>query len=99
MNILFSSGTTVQLAVGETYEVKDDEVYINYHPYKKRDLEIKMSNNHATADPEFVKVGIRLRDGQRTLPADKKKFTEWVIDDAFQTSLSELVENINNSLQ
>lgn len=99
MNVLFSSGQIVDLSVGEQYTVKDDEVFINYHPYKKKDLEIKMSNNFQTADPTSVKVGIRLRDGRRTLPADKMNYSKWVIDGQFQTSLSSLVDNINNSLQ
>ena len=36
-NKLTSSGQTITLAVGETYEVKADEVFINGYLYKKKD--------------------------------------------------------------
>lgn len=99
MNTLFSSGQNVAIALGEAYTVKDDEVFINHHPYKKRDLEIQMTTNPTETDPLKVKVGIRLRDGVRSLPADMMNYEKWKIDGTTQTSLAELVENINTSLQ
>jgi len=98
-NKLTSSGQTITLAVGETYEVKADEVFINGYLYKKNDLEITTQNIHTDNDPEMVKIGIRKRDGITNLPADFVSFNEWEINGASVVSLSVLVETINNILQ
>lgn len=95
MNYLISSGNTVTLAVGQTYTVKDNEVYINEQLYRKSDLEIVMSDNYETAESTDVKVGIRLRDGIKNLPASMVNYANWTIDTVVQTALGTLVENIN----
>lgn len=99
MNILFSTAQVIDLAVGETYTLKTDEVMINSQIYKKLSLEITMSDNSTTSTEENVAVGIRKREGGKSLPASLTSFSEWIIDGVVQTSLSQLVENINTAIQ
>ena len=99
MNTLFSSGQVIPLAVGETYTLKDNEVMVNGVIYRKIDLEITTSNNDANSDQADVKVGIVLRDGAKEKPADLETYDKWSIDGVTQTSLSNLVENINTAIQ
>ena len=100
MNILHGTGQLVTVALGEDYTVLDDEVFINNHLYRKKDLEIQISNNYAQqSDQKKVKVGIRLRDSNNSLPADMKNYEKWTINGVVQTSLSQLVNNINTLLQ
>lgn len=98
MNTLFSSAQVVTIATAETYTVKSDEVMINDQLYKKIDLEIIMYNNDDNISQEEVRVGIQLRDGAKTLPANLVHYGKWIIDTVTQTSLSALVENINTAI-
>ena len=98
MNTLFSTARVVTIATAETYTVKSDEVFINDQIYKKIDLEIIMYNNDENISQEEVRVGIQLRDGAKTLPADLVHYGKWEIDTVIQTSLSTLVENINTAI-
>lgn len=98
INNLLSSGETLQVSISDTYIIKDNEVFINNHLYKKHDLEIYMFNNHELNEAEFVNVGIRLRDGLKTTPANARPFNDWIINGNNQTSLSQLVESINTYL-
>ena len=98
MNTLFSTAQVVTIATAETYTVKSDEVFINDQIYKKIDLEIIMYNNDDNISQEEVRVGIQLRDGAKTLPANLVHYAKWEIDTVIQTSLSTLVENINTAI-
>lgn len=96
---LFSSGQSIALATGENYTLKDDEVWINHHIYKRCDLEITLKNMHEANNPEFVGVGIRKRDGVLGLPADFWRFDQWEVDGTQQTSLADCVNNITTAIQ
>jgi len=98
INRIFCSGQTIDLATGETYTLKTDEVFINENIYKKKDLEITTQNIFADNNPEMVKVGIRKRDGIMNLPATFVKFNEWEHNGNVFASLSDCVENITNCI-
>lgn len=93
-NKIFSSGTVIPLAIGESYTLKDNEVFINNVIYRKEDLEITFKNSHIQNDSNFVRVGIRKRDGVNGLPANFSEFNEWEIDGTVSASLSDCLENI-----
>lgn len=100
MNTLFSTGQVVTVAVGQTYTLKDNEVMINGVLYRKIDLEIAMHDNDGSKPQEKVKVGVRLREGiGGRLPAEMFPFDKWTIDSTPQTSLSQLVENLNTAIK
>jgi len=98
-NILITSGESIIVAVGETYTIKDNELFLNNSLYKKKDLEIAIAGSEATNPQTAVTVGIKKRDPLGNLPADLKKYTEWKINGTVPTSLGQLVENINTSFQ
>jgi len=89
-NRIYGSSQSVTLATGENYTIKDDEVYINYNLYKKKDLEIKLKNNYSSND---------LRNGHlRSLPADFSKFNQWEIDGSVPSDLATGINSINDSI-
>ena len=97
-NILLSSGQTVTLATGQTYDLKDNEVMINGNLYRKSDLEISVNGNSANSNINAVFLGIRKRDGRRNLPADLVLYNEWSIDGVQQASLADALENIQTAI-
>ena len=97
-NKLFSSGELVTLATGQTYTVKDNEVFLNDSLYRKSDLEISLNGIGATSDQNNCNVGIRKRDGNKNLPAFLSDFNEWEIDGVAQTALEDCIENINTAI-
>ena len=97
-NKIFYSGQTIDLATGETYTLKTDEVFINGYIYKKKDLEVATQNIYPTNLPENIKVAIKKRDGVMNLPANFVRFDEWEIDGTKQTNLSECVENLSDCI-
>jgi len=97
-NKIFSSGQVVTIATGQDYTLKDDEVYINNHTYKKRDLEIKLDTPTELRTQEQVKIGVRLRGGMKSLPADFGLYNEWEVDNAVPTSLADAIELITTCI-
>lgn len=99
MNTLFSSGQVITVATGQNYTLKDNEVMANGALCRKVDLEITTSNNSANSNQDTVKVGIRRRDGLKNLPSNLESYDKWEIDGVQQTSLAQLVENLNTAIQ
>lgn len=97
-NKIFSSGQVITVAQGQDYTLKDDEVYINNHTYKKRDLEIKLDTPTADLTQDNVRIGVRLRDGMKTLPADFALYKEWEVDGVVMTSLAQAIELITTCI-
>jgi len=100
VNELLTSGQVVDIATGETYTLRTDEVMINAVIYRKADIEIFLKNNYAGATDTDVGIGIQKRDGIRNLPADGFIYTSWVIDTVAQvTGLEETVEAISAGIR
>jgi len=97
-NTLYSSAQVIIIASGETYTLKEDEVYLNDQIYKKADLEIAMHGNDELAVDTDVMVGIDKRDGVKNFPADYTQYSNWTIDSVVQTTLSLCIENINTAI-
>lgn len=97
-NILLSSGQTITLATGQTYDLKDNEVMVNGNIYRKADLEIAVNGNSATSNINDVNIGIRKRYGRLNLPADLTLYYEWSVDGIQQASLADALENIQTAI-
>lgn len=97
-NTLFSSGQVVTLAIGQTYTVKDNEVFLNRTLYRKCDLEIALSNVYPTNQAGFIGVGVKKRNTLSNLPADLVHFEEWQVDGVTQPSLGDCIDNVNTAI-
>lgn len=97
-NRLLSSGETFDLAIGQSYTLKDDEVLLNFHIYKKSDLELHMENVNPAFTQDKIRVGIRLRDGLRHQPSPQSRFDEWEIDGSTPASLADCYEEIQTAI-
>lgn len=97
-NILYTSGQQVELSNGDSYTVKDNEVYVNKQFFKKEDLEVSFVGLCENMQSLDVKVGLRIRLGNLTQPANNLSYPNWTIDDVEQTSLSGLVEALKTAL-
>lgn len=93
-NTLYSSSQVIQVASGENYTLKDDEVCINNFIYKKVDIEIITDDLLTNSLPNKVKIGITKRDGSRNIPATPIPFNKWQIDGVYQTTLENCINNI-----
>lgn len=93
-NTLYNSGQVIDIAIGETYTLKSDEVMVNSVIYKKQDLIASVVNNSILSSVTTVLLGVRKRDGVKNLPVVSVKFNEWAIDDVTQTSVGDCFENI-----
>ena len=99
-NILYGSGQSITLAVGQNYTLKDDEVFINGVIVKKCDIEIALQNASSSSTASDVRLAVRKRDGLfNAIPADFSAFDEWQIDGSVPNNLSECASLINNSIE
>lgn len=98
LNELYTSGQSVEISQSETYTLKDNEVYINGLILKKEDLEVTFNGICKDMNEEEVEVGVRIRLGNLTQPANFLPYKYWLIDGVKPTSLSDLVESIKTAL-
>jgi len=97
MNTLDTNEITI--AVGQGYTLKDDEVAINGHIFKKTDVELAMAGVLGTSDEKDVKVGIRHKGNRKETPAHLDTYDKWKINGVTPESLSDLVEQIQIAIQ
>lgn len=97
-NNLIESGEVITLAVGQTYTLKDNEVFINNSIYLKKDLKVSLAGNSENNNSNSVSIGIKKREGLLNLPADLVRFNEWAVNGVQQNSLANALENIQSAI-
>lgn len=97
-NILYTSGQQIELSTGDIYILKENEVFINNQIFKKEDIEVSFIGLCDNMDALNVKVGVRIRLGTLTQPANHLNYKNWSINNVEPSSLSDLVEDLKDAL-